>query len=204
MKKAGVRKRREPEAARALILEAGQRVLGEKGPERATLRDVASEAGVSHALITHYFKTYEGLVEAIFECVIAEVWKLALAAQDLGAQRPTPAQTLRAILSFMTQPIHQRLATWAFLRDGGRSFHASRAEWLRQQTGMLQALLDLPKGKESDGLVLFCIASLYGYSVGGHGIGSGLGLTPPVADNAFLGILEGTIFREAKRLRKLR
>ena len=61
------RARRSPEEARALILEAAERVFATHLPDVVGLKDVAREAGVSHALVTHYFGTYSALVEATLE-----------------------------------------------------------------------------------------------------------------------------------------
>src|SRR4051812_7769023 len=61
------RRRRAPELARQEILDAAERVFGESQPDRVGLKEVAAEAGVSHALITHYFGTYAGLIEAAHE-----------------------------------------------------------------------------------------------------------------------------------------
>ena len=59
--------RRTPKAARALILEAASGVLADLGPDRAGLKEVAAAAGVSHALVTHYFGTFSALVEEVLE-----------------------------------------------------------------------------------------------------------------------------------------
>src|SRR3979409_326613 len=61
------RRRRSPELARQEILDAAQRVFAAAQPDQVGLKEVAREAGVSHALITHYFGTYAGLLEAALE-----------------------------------------------------------------------------------------------------------------------------------------
>ncbi len=61
------RARRDPDEARALILGAAERLFGSRGPDAVGLKDVARAAGVSHALVSHYFGTYEGLVDAALE-----------------------------------------------------------------------------------------------------------------------------------------
>src|SRR5438128_1297088 len=61
------RRRRPPELARQEILDAAERVFARFQPDQVGLKEVAREAGVSHALITHYFGTYAGLVEAALE-----------------------------------------------------------------------------------------------------------------------------------------
>src|SRR5215475_6575349 len=61
------RRRRSPERARQEILDAAERVFARSQPDQVGLKEVAREAGVSHALITHYFGTYAGLLEAALE-----------------------------------------------------------------------------------------------------------------------------------------
>src|SRR6185503_18656066 len=61
------RRRRSPEIARQEILDAAERVFTAFQPDQVGLKEVAREAGVSHALITHYFGTYAGLIEAALE-----------------------------------------------------------------------------------------------------------------------------------------
>src|SRR5687767_8513778 len=58
------RRRRSPEVARQELLDAAERVFSQSSPDEVGLKEVAREAGVSHALITHYFGTYAGLIEA--------------------------------------------------------------------------------------------------------------------------------------------
>ena len=61
------RVRRSPEEARTLILDAADAVFREHLPDAVGLKEVAKAAGVSHALVTHYFGTYANLVEAALE-----------------------------------------------------------------------------------------------------------------------------------------
>src|SRR5215813_12722092 len=61
------RRRRPPELARQEILDAAERVFAGFQPDQVGLKEVAREAGVSHALITHYFGTYAGLIDAALE-----------------------------------------------------------------------------------------------------------------------------------------
>src|SRR5690349_10474032 len=59
------RRRRDPETARAEILDAAERVLSTRPPDQVGLKDVAEVAGVSHGLVSHYFGTYAELVEEV-------------------------------------------------------------------------------------------------------------------------------------------
>ena len=60
------RRRRDPEASRAAILEAAREVFTERGYARATIREIARRAGVTHGLVMLHFGTKEQLlIEAL-------------------------------------------------------------------------------------------------------------------------------------------
>ncbi|MFI2363354.1 TetR family transcriptional regulator [Promicromonospora sp. NPDC019610] len=55
------RRRRDPEGRRTAIIEAARQTFTERGYARATLREVARRAGVTHGLITRHFSSKERL-----------------------------------------------------------------------------------------------------------------------------------------------
>lgn len=60
------RHRRNPEASRVAILEAAREVFTERGYARATIREIARRAGVTHGLVMRHFGTKEQLlIEAL-------------------------------------------------------------------------------------------------------------------------------------------
>jgi TetR/AcrR family transcriptional regulator, fatty acid metabolism regulator protein len=64
------------EQRRAALLGAAVRVFARKGFHGARVGDVASEAGVAHGLVYHYFSSKDELLETIFR----ETWAALLAA----------------------------------------------------------------------------------------------------------------------------
>lgn len=62
--------RAETEAA---ILDAAWVRMARSGPAGTSLRDVASDAGCSHALVARYFGSKDGLVDAVANCVAERV-----------------------------------------------------------------------------------------------------------------------------------
>jgi len=54
-------RRRNPEASRAAILAAARAAFAEQGYARATMRDIARRAGVTHGLVTLHFTSKEQL-----------------------------------------------------------------------------------------------------------------------------------------------
>ena len=58
------RRTRDPDAKRAAILEAAAAAFAEKGFARATIRDIAKRAGVTHGLVIRHFCSKEALFVA--------------------------------------------------------------------------------------------------------------------------------------------
>jgi AcrR family transcriptional regulator len=56
------KRRRDPEASRAAILEAAREVFNERGYAGATIREIAKRAGVTHGLVMRHFGTKEQLL----------------------------------------------------------------------------------------------------------------------------------------------
>jgi AcrR family transcriptional regulator len=120
------RVRRAPEESRNLILEAAIRVLSQKGPEAVGLKEVAAEAGVSHALVVHYFGTYDALVDAtVLECAVR------LRRRMIDHIRETrdlsPESLMQVYFDAVLEPWYGRLVSWALLSDHeGTKSHAAR------------------------------------------------------------------------------
>ena len=57
--------------ARARIRDEALRLFAERGPDAVTLRDIASAAGVSPALLIRHYGSKDGLVEAVDNHVVA-------------------------------------------------------------------------------------------------------------------------------------
>jgi len=60
----GTRRRRDPEASRAAILQSARDVFAERGYARATIREIARRAGVTHGLVMRHFGSKEQLLLA--------------------------------------------------------------------------------------------------------------------------------------------
>lgn len=110
----GPRRRRPPEEARALIIEAAQRLFADVGPDAAGLKEVAAEAGVSHGLVSHYFGTYEQLVDAAFLDWIEKLREKLLGHFAGGGDR-TIEGVIDAFFDAVGDPLYGRLVGWVFL-----------------------------------------------------------------------------------------
>jgi len=75
----------EKEARRKLIIDAAERVFSEKPFNEVSIRDIAREAGISHALIYHYFADQQDLFVEAFMKGAQEIIDLARRELDTGA-----------------------------------------------------------------------------------------------------------------------
>lgn len=111
-KKTTKRVRRSPEDASALILDAAEQVFADRGPDAAGLKDVATAAGVSHGLVTHYFGTFDQLVVSVLDRRVARGRDQV---EQLLAQETGPEVVLQFLVGYLSEPVQMRLITWALL-----------------------------------------------------------------------------------------
>ena len=137
------RLRRDPEAARALILNAAERLFGARGPDAVGLKDVAREAGVSHALVSHYFGTYTALVDAVLERRAEQIRNRVIALLAEPTVESHPARLLDRLWDVMAEPMAVRLTAWALLSGRGDSadFFPRRVQGMRKIAEVLEARL---------------------------------------------------------------
>src|SRR5215475_63485 len=118
------RRRRSPERARQEILDAAERVFARSQPDQVGLKEVAREAGVSHALITHYFGTYAGLLEAALERRIRATREAALARLREPDALSRPGDLLELLFRMLQDPVHLRLMRWMLASERPAASHA--------------------------------------------------------------------------------
>ena len=83
---------------RALILDAAVRVFARKGYHASRVGDIASEAGVAHGLLYHYFDSKEQLLETIFR----ETWTDLVGALEQVEENVRPAgEQLRQVAAIL-------------------------------------------------------------------------------------------------------
>jgi TetR/AcrR family transcriptional regulator, repressor for neighboring sulfatase len=136
------RVRRDPAAAKELILDAADRVFATKLPDVAGLKDVAKAAGVTHGLVTHYFGTYDALVEATLERRFHKLrahllpTMVKLIAEEADVRKMLDAHR-RAVADVVEDPAMVRLGIWAAL-----SGRASAADFFPHRMQGLKLLAD--------------------------------------------------------------
>jgi len=84
----------------AVILEAAERVIVQSGVEKATIDEVAREAGISKGGVLHHFPSKEAIVVALVEMLIAR-FEADVAARQALDPEPNGSYT-RAFLNAVT------------------------------------------------------------------------------------------------------
>lgn len=178
------RARREPEEARALILGAAERLFGARGPDAVGLKDVAREAGVSHALVSHYFGTYEGLVDAVLEQRAQWVRARVAALLAEPSVEVRPARLVNELWAALADPVSVRLTGWALLsgRADSKEFFPTRVQGMRLIADLIEvrtrgAPAGAPRASRADieFLVTMSFVVTLGYGLGKQAVSASLG-----------------------------
>ncbi|MFO0616555.1 MAG: TetR/AcrR family transcriptional regulator [Polyangiaceae bacterium] len=165
------RVRRTPEDARALLLETAVRLLAEHGPDGVGLTDVARAAGVSHALVTHYFGTIGALVDAALERH-AEAQRAKLI--ELIQEKPDagPREWMDAFFSWIRKPETARLVAWALMtnRVSKNDFFSRRVRGAKRVADAVEERMarDATPAPRADleFAVLLLLSASHGYALG--------------------------------------
>lgn len=170
------RRRRDPETARAEILDAAERVLAASRPDAVGLKEVAKAAGVSHALVSHYFGTYVEVVDEVLARRVRKLRAMALGRlADPGALMDMEG-LLDTLFGALEDPLYVRLSLWAMaaerpsgyvsfpFRDRGMRIFAEAATARVQQA---RPELDAEALRQRVELALVIAnGAAYGYTIG--------------------------------------
>jgi AcrR family transcriptional regulator len=94
---------RDPEAKRALAVEAARRLFAERGYAATTTADVARHAGVSEGILFHHFGSKEGLLAAVAGEYGRGLAAAMFGAAPLGPSLPSAAEMLRRAFAFVRE-----------------------------------------------------------------------------------------------------
>jgi AcrR family transcriptional regulator len=197
------RVRRDPEAARELILAAAERVFTEKSPDVVGLKDVARVAGVSHALVSHYFGTYDRLVDAVLERRAAVVRAQVFAELLKDEAELRPAALLDRLWEASTDKATMRLSAWALMsgRVDSADFFAARVQGLRLVADALQKRLRTKRGAripraDIEMMLLAGLSLVRGYAMARGALWASLGKeATPEADEQYRALVLGMLER---------
>ena len=163
--------RRSPEDARRAILDGAERVFSKSMPDEVGLKEIASASKVSHALVSHYFGTYDALVEETLERRLTATRERILQRLVTGTGEP------RAILEELTQLVRDRLTmrllTWAVLSGRSRmeDFFPARVRGLALVADGMEARLralgaTVPRAR-LEFSIMAAVAMAFGFAIAG-------------------------------------
>jgi AcrR family transcriptional regulator len=183
-----VRQRRAPEVARQLLIDAAERVFAKDRPDEVGLKEVAREAGVSHALITHYFGTYAGLVEATLERrlgVLRERIRERLL--DAGALA-RPEELLGMLFAALEDPVHLRLMKWMAASERPAPLFALQQKGLAVIAQQVASAVRPQPTREMIATIelalVTSVAAATGYAMSKHALAGAIGQPPSAALDA--------------------
>lgn len=89
-------RREGEEKRRDQLVAAALDIIAERGPQAATVRAIADQAGVTQGLIRHYFNTKEDLTRAAYHAHMQRINAFSFAALD--SAQPTPQARIAAFV----------------------------------------------------------------------------------------------------------
>lgn len=111
-------KKQEQNAKRDVIIDAAERVFGVKPFHKVNIRDIAAEAGISHATIYRYFPDQQTL---FMEAFLRGVEEILTRIDAIAANNPS-GNLLEAVVAdfidFLTQKDHYFRMMTHFMLDG--------------------------------------------------------------------------------------
>lgn len=164
------------------ILDAAERVFARFMPDEVGLRQVAEEGAISHTLITHYFGTYDAMVEAVLDRRAGAVREAVLARLRSGAVDPRELGPLPALVGMARDRLTMRLMIWAVTSGRARrpGFFAARVQGLRLVVDAIAAALAargarVPARARLEFAVSAALAMTVGFGVAGDLLQGALG-----------------------------
>jgi AcrR family transcriptional regulator len=156
---ARLRRRRDAAATREAILEAAIHRFASQGYERAGVRDIAGDAGVTAALVNRYFGSKEGL--------FSEAVERAFALRDLigDGERATLAEGLarRMVYGSRSAPDHDCISRLFLLRSAAEP-HAAEI-LLPHLNARLRSLAECLGGPDAEARAALIMAQLAGFAM---------------------------------------
>jgi len=150
-------------------------------PDQVGLKDVGREAGVSHALITHYFGTFAGLIEAALERRIRALRETMLDRLRQAGALARPTELIALLFQALEDPVHLRLMRWLLASERPSAAYAFglQAHGLQVVAHQVATALDPAPSPEMIDKVelalLTAVSAAYGYALGKHALVGGLG-----------------------------
>jgi AcrR family transcriptional regulator len=179
------RRRRDPETARSELMDAAEQVFADAHPDDVGLKEVAAAAGTSHALITHYFGTYRGLIEATLERRMRVLRTRVLAQLTEPEAIARPDRLLAMVFDALEDPIHLRLVRWVIgsERAGNAHVFGLQDRGLQVVAGQIAKTLAPPTAPPElvariELALVTAVSAIYGYALSKRALAGSIGRRP--------------------------
>ena len=165
------RRRRDREKTVADILDAAERLLGEKGPDGFGLAELGREAGISFGLIHHYFGGKEGLLRAVLGRTLRDMGREIRSLQEDHSFWRRDAPAVQVVFdTFARKPGFSRLLAWGLLtgligaEDVAREFRKDR-DALRTMLEAFRVEAPEPTRKDVAVITTLLVSSVLGFNL---------------------------------------
>jgi TetR/AcrR family transcriptional regulator, fatty acid metabolism regulator protein len=136
----------QPEEKRKLILDAAVTVFARDGYHTSRVADIASEAGIAHGLLYHYFPSKESVLATLFR----ENWADLLARFRAVEESSEPAdEKLRGLVKILLRTWRNNPAlVTVMVREVARSPHLqSQVDEVREGFASIQRVIEQGQGE---------------------------------------------------------
>ncbi len=142
--------RQSAEARREMLVEAGIACLAKDGILGFTIDRICAEAKVSRGLITHHFKSIDGLLAAVYETMYGKVLSVI---EEPGVATTPEARLVEIIDAMFSREFFNReslniwLALWGEIANNPALLKVHRKQYARYRAGIERALLDVANAR---------------------------------------------------------
>jgi AcrR family transcriptional regulator len=156
-------------------------VFTEFHPDQVGLKEVAREAGVSHALVTHYFGTYGGLIESALERRVRALRERIFARLREAGALSRPEELIDILFTALEDPVHLRLMKFLVAGEYPAAAHAFALQdkGLALVANQVAEALDPHASRELREAIeltlLTAVSAAFGYAVSKYALAGALG-----------------------------
>ena len=142
--------RQSAEARREMLVDAGIACLAKDGILGFTIDRICAEAKVSRGLITHHFKSIDGLLAAVYETMYGKVLSVI---EEPGVTATPEARLVDIIDSMFSREFFNReslniwLALWGEIANNPALLKVHRKQYGRYRASIERALQDVANAR---------------------------------------------------------
>ena len=142
--------RQSAEARREMLVEAGIVCLAKDGILGFTIDRICAEAKVSRGLITHHFKSIDGLLAAVYETMYGKVLSIL---EEPGVAATPEARLVDIIDSMFSREFFNReslniwLALWGEIANNPALLKVHRKQYARYRADIERALQEVANAR---------------------------------------------------------